>query len=108
MLDPPRKRTTGPVTTPAPPSQQQMTPATTRTTTAPSVPHGADPRRIGELLGDWLAIQMAEVDALVDEADAKVAAIPDQRRLWLLLGEALVRLHCLELEVAELRKAVKR
>jgi hypothetical protein len=72
------------------------------------LPDQGDPRRIGELLGDWLAIQMDKVDALVDEADAKVVAIPDQRHLWLLLGETLVRLHCLELEVAELRKAKKR
>jgi hypothetical protein len=67
-----------------------------------------DPRRIGELLGDWLAIRMTEVDALVEEGEAKVAAIPDQRHLWLLLGETLVRLHCLELEVAELRKGARR
>ena len=51
---------------------------------------------------------MAEVDALVEEAEAKVAAIPDQRHLWLLLGETLVRLHCVELEVAELRKGARR
>ena len=72
------------------------------------LPDQGDPRRIGELLSDWLAIRMAEVDALVEEGEAKVAAIPDQRRLWLLLGETLVRLHCLELEVAELRKGVRR
>jgi hypothetical protein len=72
------------------------------------LPDQGDPRRIGELLGDWLAIRMAEVDALVDEGEAKVAAIPDQRHLWLLLGETLVRLHCLELEVAELRKGARR
>jgi hypothetical protein len=63
-----------------------------------------DPRRIGELLGDWLAIRMDEVDALVEEGESKVAAIPDQRTLWLLFGETLVRLHCLELEVAELKR----
>jgi hypothetical protein len=72
------------------------------------LPDQGDPRRIGELLGDWLAIRMDEVDALVDEAEAKVAVLPDQRHLWLLLGETLVRLHCLELECAELRKAVRR
>jgi hypothetical protein len=72
------------------------------------LPDQGDPRRIGELLGDWLAIRMDDVDALVDEAEAKVAVLPDQRHLWLLLGETLVRLHCLELEVAELRKAVRR
>ena len=83
--------------------RQRPGPAPTTTTTE-SVPHEGDPRRIGELLGDWLAIRMAEVDALVEEGDAKVAAIPDQRHLWLLLGETLVRLRCLELEVAELRK----
>jgi hypothetical protein len=72
------------------------------------LPDQGDPRRIGELLGCWLAIRMDEVDALVDEAEAKVAVLPDQRHLWLLLGETLVRLHCLELEVAELRKGARR
>jgi hypothetical protein len=72
------------------------------------LPDQGDPRRIGELLGDWLAIRMDEVDALVDEAKSKVAVLPDQRHLWLLLGETLVRLHCLELEVAELRKGARR
>ena len=68
------------------------------------LPDRDDPRRIGELLGDWLAIQMDKVVALVDEADAKVAAIPDQRHLWLLFGETLVRLHAVELELAELKR----
>jgi hypothetical protein len=63
-----------------------------------------DPRRIGELLGDWLAIRMAEVDAEVDEARAKVDALPDQRVLWSLLGETLVLLRALELEVADLKR----
>jgi hypothetical protein len=100
MLDPPRKRS-GPATTGPP-----------RTVPSPStaaiLPDRGDPRRIGELLGDWLAIQIDRVDALVEEGEAKVAAIPDQRHLWLLLGETLVRLHCLELEVAELRKGARR
>jgi hypothetical protein len=47
---------------------------------------------------------MDEVDALVDEAESKVAVLPDQRHLWLLLGETLVRLHCLELEIVELKR----
>ena len=64
------------------------------------LPDQGDPRRIGELLGDWLAIRMEEVD----EAESKVAVLPDQRHLWLLLGETLVRLHCLELELAELKR----
>jgi hypothetical protein len=68
------------------------------------LPDQGDPRRIGELLGDWLAIRMEQVDALVDEAEAKVAVLPDQRHLWLLLGETLVRLHCLELELADLKR----
>jgi cytochrome c-type biogenesis protein CcmH/NrfG len=72
------------------------------------LPDQGDPRRIGELLGDWMAIRMDEVDALIDEAESKVAVLPDQRHLWLLLGETLVRLHCLELEVAELRKGARR
>ena len=80
----------------------------TATNGSPIIADQADPRRIGELLGDWLAIRMDEVDALVDEAESKVAVIPDQRHLWLLMGEALVRLHCLELEVAELRKGARR
>jgi hypothetical protein len=51
---------------------------------------------------------MDEVDALVDEAESKVAVLPDQRVLWSLVGETLVLLRGLELEVAELRKAMKR
>jgi hypothetical protein len=86
--------------------RQRPGPAPTTTTTMLLDP--GDPRRIGELLSDWLAIRMAEVDALVEEGESKVAAIPDQRHLWLLLGETLVRLHCLELEVAQLRKGVRR
>jgi hypothetical protein len=77
-------------------------------TTTMMLPDQGDPRRIGELLGDWLAIQMDTVDSLVAEAESKVAVLPDQRHLWLLLGETLVRLHCLELEVAELRKGARR
>jgi hypothetical protein len=68
------------------------------------LPDPGDPRRVGELLATWLSIRMAEVDALVEEGESKVAAIPDQRHLWLLLGETLVRLHCLELELAELKR----
>ena len=68
------------------------------------LPDQGDPRRIGELLSCWLTIRMDEVDALVDEAESKVAVLPDQRHLWLLLGETLVRLHCLELEVADLKR----
>ena len=94
----------GPPATTGEPPQQVPPPSST----SERLPHEGDPRRIGELLNSWLAIQMDKVDALVDEADAKVAAIPDQRHLWLLLGETLVRLHCLELEVAELRKGARR
>jgi hypothetical protein len=101
MRHPPDKERTGP------PATERPARSGTATSTT-SLPHGDDPRRIGELLGDWLAIRMAEVDDLVEEGESKVAAIPDQRRLWLLLGETLVRVHCLELEVAELRKAVPR
>jgi hypothetical protein len=89
----------------APRQRPGPSPATTTTT---MLPDQDDPRRIGELLGDWLAIQMDRVDALVEEGESKVAAIPDQRHLWLLMGETLVRLHCLELEVAQLRKGARR
>jgi hypothetical protein len=80
------------------------TQSNTATNGPPIIADQGDPRRIGELLGDWLSIRMAEVDDLVDEAEAKVAILPDQRHLWLLLGETLVRLHCLELELAELKR----
>jgi hypothetical protein len=76
--------------------------------TTESLPHGDDPRRVGELLATWLSIRMAEVDALVDEGESKVAAIPDRRHLMWLIGELTVRLHCVELEVAELRKGGRR
>jgi hypothetical protein len=67
-----------------------------------------DPRRIGELLGDWLAIRMEEVDELVDEARSRVDALPDQRVLFSLVGEVIVLLRALELEVAEIRKGARR
>ena len=90
------------------PSATKRPPPVVPQGTVAILPDQGDPRRIGELLGDWLAIRMDEVDALVDEAESKVAVLPDQRHLWLLLGETLVRLHCLELEVAELRKGARR
>jgi hypothetical protein len=89
--------------------RQRPGPATTTSTYGPPIlPDQGDPRRIGELLGDWLAIRMAEVDDLVDEARSRVEALPNQRVLWSLVGEVIVLLRCLELEVAELRKAVRR
>jgi len=97
------KRTAGPDTTPAPP---QTVPAPTSTTEILS--HGDDPRRIGELLSDWLAIQMDQVDEAVAEAQTKAAAIPNQRVLWEMYGELMIRVFCLEAEVAELRKGGRR
>jgi hypothetical protein len=72
------------------------------------VSHQADARRIGELLGDWLAIRMDEVEALVDEARAKVAAIPERRVLEAIIFELVLRVRALELDMAELRKAAQR
>lgn len=69
---------------------------------------GGDPRAIGDLLTTWIGVKLDQVDELVDEARSKVDSIPDQRQLWLLFGEALVRLHALELEVAGLRAEVGR
>jgi hypothetical protein len=91
----------GAPTTETPP--QQVPPGTVAI-----LPDAGDPKRIGELLGDWLAIRMAEVDGLVVEARSRVESIPDQRVSWSLVGEVLVLLRCLELEVAELRKAARR
>ena len=89
-----------------------------------SVPHGrdaadtqplpqpdcdsADPHAIGDLLSTWLGLKLDEVDALVDEARSKVDGIPDQRALWSLVGEVVVLLRALELEVADLRKEAGR
>jgi uncharacterized small protein (DUF1192 family) len=67
------------------------------------LPDQGDPRRVGELLGDWLAIRMEEVDALVDEGESKVAALPNLRNLWALFGELTVRVHFLESEVERLK-----
>jgi hypothetical protein len=67
-----------------------------------------DPREAGELLRLWVGTKLEEVDDLVAEGRNRVEAIPDQRTLWLLMGETLVRLHCLELEVATLRGTAKR
>jgi hypothetical protein len=98
---PPDNKQDGPSATEGPP--QVVPPGTVAI-----LPDQGDPRRIGELLGDWLSIRMAEVDDLVDEARSRVDALPDQRVLWSLVGEVIVLLRALELEVAELRKAVRR
>ena len=76
----------------------------TATNGPPIIADQGDPRRIGELLGGRLAIRMDEVDALVDEARSRVDALPDQRVLFSLVGEVIVLLRALELEVAELKR----
>jgi hypothetical protein len=73
-----------------------------------SLPHDTDPTPVGELVAAWVSAKLAEVDDLVDEARSRVDAIPNQRVLWSLVGEVIVLLRALELEVAELRKAVRR
>jgi hypothetical protein len=65
-------------------------------------------RQAGELVAEWAGVRMAEVDALVAEARAKVAAIPDSRVLASVVGELLLRVRALELDVAELRKEARR
>ena len=72
------------------------------------LPHDNDPTPVGELLAAWVGAKLAEVDDLVDEARSRVEAIPDQRVLWSLVGEVIVLLRALELEVAELRNAARR
>ena len=72
------------------------------------LPHDTDPTPVGELLAAWVGAKLAEVDDLVDEARARVEAIPNQKVLWSLVGEVIVLLRALELEVAELRKAARR
>jgi hypothetical protein len=67
-----------------------------------------DPQQVArhalELLGTWTSIQMDAVDAAVATAQAKAAAIPDQRVLWEVVGELMIRVYCLEAEVAQLKK----
>jgi hypothetical protein len=79
-------------------------PGPTPTTTATMLPDQGDPRRIGELLAAWVGAKLAEVDDLVDEARSRVDALPDQRVLWSLVGEVIVLLRALELEVADLKR----
>ena len=95
----PRKQGGPPATTEEPP--QEVPPPSS---TIGSIPDGADPRRLGELWNDWLGIQLDTIDSLTADAAAKVAAIPDLHQLWFLLGELTVRLHCVELELAELKR----
>jgi hypothetical protein len=67
-----------------------------------------DPREVGELLATWVGIKLEEVDALVDQARDKIAGIPDQRVMWEMFGELLLRIYDLEHQVADLRKAAGR
>jgi hypothetical protein len=92
----------------APNERPGLTPTTTATNGPAMLPHDSDPTAVGELVSAWVGAKLDEVDGLVDEARTKAAAIPDQCHLWLLLGETLVRLHCVELELAELRKGARR
>ena len=73
-----------------------------------SLPHDPEPAPVGELLAAWVGAKLAEVDDLVDEARSRVDAIPNQRVMWSLVGEIIVLLRSLELEVAELRQATRR
>lgn len=104
MVGPPRKRTTGPDTTPTPSVEQAPPPGSTSL----SIPDEADPGRIGDLLTTWVGIQMDTIDAMVADAQAKVDAIPDYRTLMLLIGELTVRAAWLEAEVQQLKAAVNR
>ena len=92
------------------PERRPTTDADQRSTTLASrhVETGGDPHEAGELLRLWVGAKLEEVDDLMAEARSRVDAIPDQRTLWLLFGEALVRLTGVEQELAELRKAAKR
>jgi hypothetical protein len=62
---------------------------------------------VGALLTTWVGIKL-EVDQLVDDARSRVAAIPDMRTLAGIVGEQLILLRALELEVAQLRDPVGR
>lgn len=100
---------------PRPPERERRRPdetapriPVTATSNTAIIPDRHDPRRIGELLATWIGCKVEEIDDLVAEARAKAAAIPDQRSLWLLAGEILVRLAAVEHELAGLRKAARR
>jgi hypothetical protein len=69
-----------------------------------SLPRDTDPAPVGELVAAWVGAKLAEVDHLVDEARSRVDALPNQRVLWSLVGEVIVLLRALELEVAELKR----
>jgi len=82
-----------------------LAPTTTATNGPVIVPDAGDPRRVGDLLAAWVGVRMGEVDDLVAEARRKVELLPDQSALWLVLGELVVRLACVERELAELKAA---
>jgi hypothetical protein len=70
--------------------------------------------RILELLGEYATGKLADIDQIVALAEARAREIPKTpvlaRRLdtaWSVIGELVMRIRCLELEVAELRKAAK-
>jgi hypothetical protein len=92
----------------APRQRPGPAPTTTATNGPAIVPEQGDPRPVGELLAAWVGTKLGEVDDLVAEARSRVEAIPDQRVMWSLVGETIVLLRSLELEVAELRKAARR
>jgi hypothetical protein len=92
----------------APRQRPGPVPTTTATNGPAMVPDRSDPTPVGELVAAWVGAKLAEVDDLVAEGRNRIEAIPDQRVLWSLVGEVIVLLRSLELEVAELRKATRR
>jgi hypothetical protein len=91
------------------PRQRPGPASTTTATNGPTmVPDRGDPAAVGELVAAWVGAKLEEVDYLVAEAHSRVEAIPNQRVLWSLVGEVIVLLRCLELDVAELKKAIRR
>ena|SRR6266511_4331654 len=68
--------------------------------------------RLLELVGEYATGKLADIDTIVALAEARAREVPKApelaRRLdaaWSVIGELVLRMRCLELEVAELRKA---
>jgi len=68
--------------------------------------------RLLELVGEYATGKLADIDTIVALAEARAREVPKApelaRRLdaaWSVIGELILRVRCLELEVAELRKA---
>lgn len=88
---------------PAPPENGEGRPQAPLNPDASSLSGPTMVTDVGDLLVTWVGIQMDTIDSMVADAQAKLATIPERGVLLSLLGELVIRVRAVELEIADLK-----